>query len=148
MVAATMCDDPIMEATLFALVKDLDSSGITDKDYEDLLLQIVVETAKIIWNPEKEYEEVIETEYGVSSCKELAKKIILAAVGVEDCETTYAKLRYVEHVTADPRLKDLVREVASQIAAIDIYRPRDYEQLLKEAQEAAYLWELNSDDWI
>jgi len=58
----------------------------------------------------------------------------------------YPQTRYVGHVTVDPDLKQIVHDLTSQIAAINVFHPEKHQNHPTEARKVDELWRIKADD--
>lgn len=72
--------------------------------------------------------------------------IIAARFGHDECGVTIRRLCYVEHVTVDPDLKQIIHDLCSHVATMNVIRPEDYQELLTEARKVDELWRIKEDD--
>ena len=80
------------------------------------------------------------------SWRDFARKKILAAFGNESCGNTVLRLSYVEHVTVDPDLKQIIHDLTSQVATMNVFKSEQYQDLLTEARKVDELWRIKTDD--
>lgn len=146
MIAASMCEGQLTEAILMNLTDLIQSVGITDEEFEDLLYQVRLEVAENITNMEKDYQGWTGKKVDALPWRSFARKKILAAFGNESCGKTVLRLHFIEHVTVDPDLKELVHDVASQVATMNVFHPEKYPMLLAEARKVDELWKIRIDD--
>ena len=146
LIAACMCEGDLTKAILMNFSDLIETVGITDEEMEQLLYQVRTETAESIMNIEKDYEGWTGKKSGALSWREIARKKILAAFGHDDCGTTIRRLCYVEHVTVDPDLKQIVHDLTSQLATMNIFCPERYQNFLTEARKVDELWRIKADD--
>ena len=146
MIAANMCEGQLAGAILMNLADLIDSIGITEEDFEELLYQIRLETQENIMNMEKDYLSRTGKAAGDLPWRDFARKKILAAFGNESCGTTIRRLAYVEEVTVDPDLKAIVHDLAAQVAQMGIFKSEKYPELLKDARKVDELWKIRIDD--
>ena len=124
----------------------IESVGITDEEFEQLIYQIRLETEENIISMEKHYQEMTGKRSADRSWRDFARKKIIAAFGNKSCGNTVLRLNYVEYVTVDPDLKQIVHELCSQVATMNVFRPEDYQELLTEARKVDELWRIKTDD--
>jgi len=146
MIAASMCEGDLTKEILMNLADLVETVGITDEEMEQLLYQVRTETTENIMNMEKDYEGWTGKKSGALPWRDFARKKILAAFGHDDCGTTIRRLCYVEHVTVDPDLKQIVHDLTSQIATMNVFRPEKYPDFLAEARKVDELWRIKTDD--
>ena len=145
-IAACMCEGELTKAILMNLADVIETVGITDEEMEQLLYQVQTETAENIMNMERDYEGWTGKKSGALPWRDFAKKKILAAFGHDECGVTIRRLCYVEHVTVDPDLKQIIHDLCSQVATMNVFRPEDYQELLTEARKVDELWRIKADD--
>ena len=145
-IAACMCEGELTKAILINLADLIESVGITDEDFEQLIYQIRLETEGNIMNMEKHYQEMTGKESAEFSWKAFTRKKILAAFGNESCGNTVLRLSYVEHVTVDPDLKQIIHELTLQVATMNVFKSEKYQDLLTEARKVDELWRIKTDD--
>ena len=124
----------------------VESVGITDEEFEQLIYRIRLETAEKIMNAEKHYQAKAGEKSDAFSWRDLARKKILATFGNESIGTTLIRLSYVEYVTVDPDLKQIIHDLTSRIATMHVFHPEKYQELLKEAQAVDERWKIKVDD--
>jgi len=146
MIAASMCEGDLTKAILMNLADLIETVGITDEEMEQLLYQVRTETAENIMNMEKDYEGWTGKKSGALPWRDFARKKILATFGHDDCGTTIRRLCYMEHVMVDPDLKQIVHDLTSQIATMNVFHPEKYADLLAEARKVDELWRIKTDD--
>jgi len=146
MIAASMCEGELTKTILMVLTDLIESSGITDEEFEQLIYQIRVETEEIIMNMEGHYLEMTGKKDVDLSWRVFARKKILAAFGNEKCGNTVLRFNYVEHVTVDPDLKKIIHDLTSQIATMNVFHPEKYLDLLAEARKVDELWRIKAND--
>lgn len=146
MIAASMCEGQLAGVILMSLADLIESVGITDEEFEDLIYQIRLEAEENIMNMEKDYQGMTGKKTGALPWREFARKKILAAFGNERCGTTVVRLAYIEHVTVDPNLKQIVHDLTSQIATMNVFHPEKYPKMLADARKSDELWKVKVDD--
>jgi len=146
MIAASMCEGELTKAILMNLSDLVESVGITDEEFEQLIYQIRLEAAENIMNMEKHNQAKAGEKSDAFSWRDLARKKILATFGNERIGTTLIRLSYVEYVTVDPDLKHIIHNLTSQIATMHVFHPEKYQELLKEAQAVDECWKIKVDD--
>ena len=145
-IAASMCEGELTKAILMNLADVIETVGITDEEMEQLLYQVRAETAESIMNIEKDYEGWTGKKPGAHPWRDFARKKILAAFGHDMCGITIRRMCYVEHVTVDPDLKQIVHDLASQVATMNVFHLEKYQDLLTEARKVDELWRIKVDD--
>jgi hypothetical protein len=146
MIAASMCEGQLTGVILMSLADLIESVGITDEEFEGLIYQIRLEAEEIIMNMEKDYQSMTGKKAGTLPWREFARKKILAAFGNDTCGTTAVRLNYIEYVTVDPDLKQIVHDMTSQIASMNVFHPEKYPELLADARKVDELWKVKVDD--
>lgn len=146
MIAASMCEGDLAKAILMTLADLIDTVGITDEEMEQLIYQVRMEGTENIMNMEEAYEGWTGKKPDTLPWREFAKKKILAAFGNDKCGITIRRLCYVEHVTIDPDLRQIVHDLTSLIATMNVFNPEDYPDLLAEARKVDELWRIKTDD--
>lgn len=146
MIAASMCEGQLSGAILMNLSDLIDSVGITDEEFEELIYQIRLETEETIRNMEKDAQNRTGKKSDALPWRETARKKILAAFGSERCGNTVVRLAYIEHVTVDPDLKQIVHDLASQIAMMNVFHQEKYPELLADARRVDDMWKIKADD--
>ena len=145
-IAASMCEGELTKAILMNLADLIESAGITDEEFEQLIYQIRLETEENIISMEKHYQEMTGKSSADRSWRDFARKKILATFGNESCGNTVLRLNYVEHVTADPDLKQIIHDLTSQVATMNVFKSEKYQDLLTEARKVDELWRIKTDD--
>ena len=46
----------------------------------------------------------------------------------------------------DPDLKQIIHDLTSQVATMNVFNPEDYQDLLTEARKVDELWRIKTDD--
>lgn len=146
MIAASMCEGQVSGIILMCLADLIDTAGITDEEYEQLLYRIRLETEENITNMEMDYLGMTGKKAGTLPWRGFARKKILAAFGSDSCGETVKRLSYVEHVTVQPELKKMVHDLKEEIANLNIFHPERYPAALAEARQMDELWRLKADD--
>lgn len=146
MIAASMCEGELTKAILMNLSDLVESVGITDEEFEQLIYQIRLEAAENIMNAEKHYQAKAGEKSDAFSWRNLIRNKILATFGNERIGTTLINLSYVEYVTVDPDLKQIIHDLTSQIATMNVFHPEKYPDLLTEARKVDDLWKIKTDD--
>ena len=141
-----MCEGDLTKAILTNLSDLLETVGITDEEMEQLLYEVRMETTETIMNMEKEYEGWTVKKSDALPWRDSARKKILAAFGHDECGTTIRRLCYVEHVTVAPDLKQIIHDLTSQIATMNVFHPEKYPEFLAEARKVDELWRIKADD--
>ena len=93
-----------------------------------------------------DYEGWTGKKPGAHPWRDFARKKILAAFGHDMCGITIRRMCYVEHVTVDPDLKQIVHDLASQVATMNVFHLEKYQDLLTEARKVDELWRIKVDD--
>jgi len=145
-IAASMCEGELTKAILMNLADVIETVGITDEEMEQLLYQVRAEAAQNITNKEMDYEGWTGKKPGAHPWRDFARKKILAAFGHDMCGITIRRMCYVEHVTVDPDLKQIVHDLASQVATMNVFHLEKYQDLLTEARKVDELWRIKVDD--
>ena len=145
-IAACMCEGELPKAILMNLADLIESVGITDEEFEQLIYQIRLETEENIISMEKHYQEMTGKRSADRSWRDFARKKILATFGNESCGNTVLRLNYVEHVTVDPDLKQIIHDLTSQVATMNVFKSEKYPDLLTEARKVDELWRIKTDD--
>ena len=145
-IAASMCEGELTKAILMNLADVIETVGITDEEMEQLVYQVRMEAAENIMNMEKDYEGWTGKKSGALPWRDFAKKKILAAFGHDKCGITIRRLCYVEHVTVDPDLKQIVHDLTSQIATMNVFHPEKHQNHPTEARKVNELWRIKADD--
>ena len=146
MIAAAMCEGELTRTILLVLADLIESVGITDEEFEELIYQIRHETAENIMNMEKHYLNTTGKRPAALPWRSFAQKKILAAFGNEKCGNTVLRLHYVGHVTVDPDLKQIIHDLTSQVATMNVFHPEKYADLLRDARQVDELWRIKVDD--
>ena len=146
MIAASMCEGELTKAILMNLADLIEKVGITDEEFEQLIYQIRLETEENIISMEKHYQEMTGKRSSDRSWRDFARKKILAVFRNESCGNTVLRLSYVEHVTVDPDLKQIIHDLCSQVATMNVFKSEQYPALLTEARKVDELWRIKSDD--
>lgn len=146
MIAASMCEGQVSGIILMCLADLVDTCGIKDEEYEQLLYHIRLETEENITNMELDYLGMTGKKPADLPWRSFARKKILAAFGSEYCGETVKRLSYVEHVTVHPALKKLVHDLREDIAQMNVFHPEEYPALLSEARQSDDIWRLKADD--
>lgn len=146
MIAASMCEGHVVGIMLMCLADLVDTCGLTDEEYEQVLYNIRLETETNITNMEMDYLGMTGKKPGALPWRAFARKKILAAFGSESCGETVKRLSYVEHVTVHPELKKVVHDLTADIAQMSVYHPEKFPPLLEEARRTDELWRLKADD--
>lgn len=145
-IAACMCEGELTKAILLNLADLIESVGITEEEFEQLIYQIRLETEENIISMEKHYQGMTGMRSADRSWRDFARKKILAAFGNESCGNAVLRLGYVEHVTVDPDLKQIIHELCSQVATMNVFKSEKYQDLLTEARKVDELWRIKTDD--
>ena len=146
MIAASMCEGELTKAILMNLSDLVESVGITDEEFEQLIYQIRLEAAENIMNMEKHNQAKAGKKADTFSWRDLARKKILATFGNERIGTTLIRLSYVEYVTVDPDLKQIIHDLAAQVAQMNVFHLEKYPELLAEARKNDDFWKIRVDD--
>ena len=146
MIAASMCEGELTNAILMNLSDLVESVGITDEEFEPLIYQIRLEAAENIMNMEKHNQAKAGEKSDAFSWRDLARKKILATFGNERIGTTLIRLSYVEYVTVDPDLKQIIHDLAAQVAQMNVFHLEKYPELLAEARKNDDFWKIRVDD--
>ena len=145
-IAACMCEGELTRAILMNLADLIESVGITDVEFEQLIYQIRLETEENIISMERHHQEMTGKRSADRSWRDFARKKILAAFGNESCGNTVLQLNYVENVTVDPDLKQIIHDLCCHVATMNVFKPEDYQELLTEARKVDELWRIKADD--
>lgn len=145
-IAANMCEGQLSGVILMVLADLIDSVGITNEEFEQLLYQIRLETQENITNMEKDYLSRTGKAVGDLPWRGFARKKIFAAFGNDNCGETVRRLSYIHRVTVDPDLKKIVRNLGTEIGQINVFHPEKYPKLLDEARKIDELWRIRTDD--
>ncbi|WP_130838514.1 hypothetical protein [Lachnoclostridium sp. Marseille-P6806] len=146
MIAASMCEGELTKAILLHLADLIETIGITEEEFEDLLYKIRLEMQEKIMNMERETVNRTGNVSGTSAWRTYARKKFLAIFGNENCGATVRRLAYVEQVTVDPDLRVIVHELASDVAHMGIFKSEKYPELLADARKVDGLWKIRIDD--
>jgi hypothetical protein len=146
MIAAGMCEGQLSGVILMVLADLIDSVGITNEEFEQLLYQIRMETNENIMNMKRDYLDRTGKAIGDLPWRAFARKKMLATFGSDDCGETVRRLAYIHHVTVDPDLKKIVKDLGTEIGQINVFHPEKYPELLAEARKVDELWRIRTDD--
>ena len=145
-IASSMCEGELTAIILMELVYQIEEAGITEEEFSQLVQEIRSEIYDNVEIMECEYKEKYRKPSAELHWKGFAQKKILSAFGNESCGETVVRLRYVEHVTTDPEIKEIVHELADKVAGMNTFYPEKYDALLKEARKVDELWRLKATD--
>lgn len=146
MIAAGMCEGDMTKAILLHLADLIDTIGLTEEEFEELLYKVRLEMQEKIMDMEKNRMNRTGNVSDNPVWRAYARKKFLAIFGNENCGATVRRLAYVEQVTVDPDLREIVHNLTSDVATMGIFKPEKYPELLKEARKVDGLWKLRTDD--
>ena len=146
MIAASMCEGQLSGAILMVLADLINTAGITNEEFEQLLYHIRLETDVNIMNMERDYLGRTSKDTGDLAWRGFARKKILAAFDSDDCGETVRRFAYIHHVMVDPDMKKVVKDLGTEIGQINVFHPEKYPELLAEARKIDELWRLRTDN--
>lgn len=145
-IASSMCEGQLAGLILMTLADLIETAGITEEEFEEVLYDVRLETEMNITEMEKDYLGMTGNKPGALPWRSFARKKILAAFGSNSCGETVRRLAYIEHVTVYPDLKKLVHDLAVDIAQMNVFHQEKYPALLEDARQTDELWKLRVDD--
>jgi len=145
-VASSNCEGQLTGLILMTLATLIEQSGLTEEEFAQIFADVQYEISDNVYSMEQAYEKNLGKKAGDLPWRSFARKKMLAAFGSETCGETVRRLDYIEHVTADPDLKQLVHELRAQVAEMNVFHPEKYPKLLAEARKVDELWRLQASD--
>lgn len=132
-IAAANCEAHLAGIILMNLVSLIEYSGITEEEFAEVLRHVQLELDENTYEMEQAYQSNVGKRPSDLPWRDFARRKILSAFGSESCGETVRRLDYVEHVTAEPDLKQMVRNLKEQGADMNIFHPEKYEAFLADA---------------
>ena len=146
-IAASMCEGKLTGSVLTSIVDLIETSGITEEEFRPLMDQLRHDTTERTIAMELQYQHMHGKLANQIYWREIARMRILAAFGNENFGITVTRLCYIEHVTVTPGLKQIIHDLVKEIAAMNAYRPKTYQDMLKKARKFEEIWKIKVDEW-